>query len=259
MEFVFSPTSRLIVFLALFVMFVLIGSLKSFRAKSNKQRFITNIIISVLNSGLLILLPVTLLQVAELASLEGLGLFNYLSLPAWLTVTLSVIFLDILIYFQHRLSHSIPLLWRIHRFHHSDVAFDTSTGVRFHPIEIVLSLLLKMIFVVLLGAPVVAVFLFELILSSCSLFNHSNFKLPQKVENIVNKILVTPSLHRVHHSVIVNETNSNFGFSVIWWDKIFSSFKSQTINPEQSMKIGLDEFRSSKEQKLWTLFLQPFR
>ena len=166
--------------------------------------------------------------------------------------------MDLLIYGQHVIMHYIPLLWRIHRLHHTDLDFDVTTALRFHPLEIILSMFLKLLFIALLGAPVVAVIVFEIILNISSMFNHSNIQIPLRIDRILRYFIVTPDMHRVHHSVIKVETNSNYGFNIPWWDYIFRTYRPQPIAGHTKMKIGLNEFRGDKVVFLHWLLLQPF-
>ena len=215
----------------------------------------------VFTGTLLVRLLFPLLAVAWAVMLErqGIGLFALLHWPPALEVLLAVCLLDLAIYWQHRLFHWSPLLWRLHRVHHSDTAFDVSTGVRFHPLEVALSMAIKLAVVTLLGAAPLAVLIFELLLSIGALFTHSDFALPARLDRQLRRVLVTPSMHRIHHSVIRVETDSNFGFHLSLWDHWFGSYRAQPQRPEQSMPIGLDEVRGPTAQRLGALLLQPFR
>ncbi len=202
------------------------------------------------------LLPV---GVALYAAEHSLGLFNLINLPLLLAVPLAIIILDLMIYFQHRIFHAVPLFWRLHRMHHTDVEFDVTTGIRFHPIEIILSLLLKIVFVLLLGAPAIAVLIFEMLLSSAALFNHSNIQIPKRIDKMIRWVLVTPDMHRVHHSVYKEETDSNFGFSVPWWDRIFGTYCAQPKDGHREMNIGIETFRAGKDSRIDQMLIQPFK
>lgn len=194
--------------------------------------------------------PLGLTGVALWAAQSSVGLLNLTevaqAVPTWLAVVLSVLLLDMLIYWQHRLFHRVPLLWRLHRVHHTDPDFDVTTGLRFHPFEMVLSFLIKLVAVVLLGAPALAIIIFEIILNACSLFNHGNVALPAPIERQVRKVLITQELHRIHHSVEKEETNSNYGFSVSWWDHLFKSFTAEPKVGSDKIDIGLYEYRQGK-------------
>ncbi|TDP40314.1 sterol desaturase/sphingolipid hydroxylase (fatty acid hydroxylase superfamily) [Idiomarina aquatica] len=207
-----------------------------------------------------LLVPAGVVGAALWAQQQGVGLFNMLQVPAWLAVVASFILLDIAIYWQHRAFHRIPVLWRLHRVHHADPDFDVTTGLRFHPIEIVLSLGIKAAVAVVLGAPVLAIIIFEVVLNACSLFNHGNVALPPKLERAVRKILITQELHRIHHSSVKTETNSNYGFSVSWWDHLFNSYTGQPQAGSDNVDIGLTDYRdASLTTKLWGLLRIPFR
>lgn len=202
--------------------------------------------------------PVAAVGVAMVVSDKGWGLLNILELPDWLAVVLAVLVLDLAIYFQHRLFHAVPWLWRLHRMHHADLEFDATTGLRFHPLEILLSMAIKMSIVLVLGAPAAAVIIFEILLNATSLFNHGNVRLPRKVDQWLRLLLVTPDMHRVHHSVIPRETNSNFGFSVPWWDRLFGTYRAQPEKGHQGMTIGIEVFRSERDLRLDRMLIQPF-
>ncbi|MDE1461394.1 sterol desaturase family protein [Spartinivicinus poritis] len=170
-----------------------------------------------------------------------------------------VIMLDCAIYWQHRLMHKLPILWRFHKIHHADRAFDFSTGVRFHPVEMIISTLFKSLLIVLLGIPVIAVIIFEILLSTSSLFEHANFRLPTRVDLLLRKILVTPSMHRIHHSVVVTETNSNFGFSLSWWDYLFGTYRDKPVTNEAVMPLGLTQYQHSDTSSISWMMIQPFK
>ena len=186
------------------------------------------------------------------------GLFSLLSLHESIQIILSIIILDLVIYWQHVATHHIPLLWRLHRLHHSDPELNTTTAIRFHPLEIVFSILIKALAVIILGIPMSAVILFELILNVAPMFNHANIKIPTKVDRYLRYIIVTPDMHRIHHSSAINETNSNYGFFIPWWDRLFGSYTDQPQRGYQDMHIGLDHFRVSETLWLHRLLAQPF-
>lgn len=206
-----------------------------------------------------LLFPTAAVGVAMLAEAGGWGLFAALRVPAWIAVIASVILLDLVIYLQHVLFHAVPALWRLHRMHHADLEFDTTTGVRFHPIEILLSMLLKLSVVASLGAPPVAVLVFEVLLNASALFNHGNVNLPTGLDRVLRWIVVTPDMHRVHHSIIPRETNSNFGFNLPWWDRLFGTYRAQPAAGHDAMTIGIDQFRDPRELQLDRMLLQPWR
>jgi sterol desaturase/sphingolipid hydroxylase (fatty acid hydroxylase superfamily) len=206
-----------------------------------------------------ILFPTSAVAVALLAEARGWGLFQAWAMPVWLAMPLAVIVLDLAIYLQHVLFHALPTLWRIHRMHHADLDFDITTGGRFHPVEIALSMAIKLAVVAALGAPAAAVLLFEILLNATAMFNHSNVRLPQRVDRVLRWLVVTPDMHRVHHSVVMKETNSNFGFNLSWWDRLFGTYRDQPAAGHDRMSIGVEDFRDPAEQRLDRMLTQPFR
>jgi sterol desaturase/sphingolipid hydroxylase (fatty acid hydroxylase superfamily) len=203
--------------------------------------------------------PLGAVSAAVVAEERGWGVFNNLALPAWLSVALTVVVLDLIIYMQHVMFHAVPLLWRLHMVHHADLDFDATTGVRFHTLEILLSLLIKLAAVVLLGAPALGVLLFEVTLNATSVFNHGNVRLPAWLDRLLRLVVVTPEMHRVHHSVITRETNSNFGFNLPWWDFLFGTYKAQPTDGHERMTIGLEQVRDEKRaDRLHWMLLLPF-
>jgi len=206
-----------------------------------------------------LLFPVAAVGVAAIAAQRGWGLLNITPWPPLLEGLLGFLVLDLAIYAQHVAFHKVPLLWRLHRMHHADLDIDVTTGLRFHPIEIVLSMLLKMAVVVLIGVPALAVVAFEVVLNATSMFNHSNATMPRWLDRIVRLMTVTPDMHRVHHSVLVTETDSNFGFNLPWWDRLFGTYRSEPQAGHQAMTIGLPVFRDPGELRLDRLITQPFR
>jgi sterol desaturase/sphingolipid hydroxylase (fatty acid hydroxylase superfamily) len=207
-----------------------------------------------------LLFPAAAAGVAVFCAANGWGLFNQLAAPLWLTVGLSVIALDFVIWLQHVLVHAVPVLWRLHRVHHADLDYDVTTGGRFHPLEIVLSMLVKFTAIALLGAPVVAVVIFEVLLNASSMFNHGNLRLPVGVDRVLRLFVVTPDMHRVHHSVHPDETNSNYGFNLPWWDRIFGTYRAQPRDGHGGMTIGLHEYRDPRvADRLPGMLMIPFR
>jgi sterol desaturase/sphingolipid hydroxylase (fatty acid hydroxylase superfamily) len=186
-------------------------------------------------------------------------LFHVLNLSTWASVLLAVAALDLAIYLQHVLFHAVPALWRLHRMHHADLEIDVTTGARFHPIEILLSMGIKLGVVAALGAPGVAVLAFELLLNATSMFNHSNVRMSLRIDRLLRWIVVTPDMHRVHHSIVVRETNSNFGFNLPWWDRLFGTYRNQPAAGHEAMTIGIEQFREPGEQRLDRMLTQPFR
>ncbi len=223
-------------------------------------RWTSNLGLTALNTlAVRFLVPLGAIGTAVLAQERGWGLLNNVSVPAWLAVVLSVVALDLFIYLQHVMFHAVPLLWRLHMVHHADLDFDTTTGVRFHTIEILLSMGIKMAAVVLLGAPAVGVVAFEVLLNATSLFNHGNVRFPVRLDRLLRLLVVTPEMHRVHHSVIPSETNSNFGFNLPWWDFLFGTYKAQPADGHEQMTIGLEQFRDEKRaDRLHWMLLLPF-
>jgi sterol desaturase/sphingolipid hydroxylase (fatty acid hydroxylase superfamily) len=203
--------------------------------------------------------PTAAVGVALVAEDRGWGLFHAFDVPYLLAFVASVILLDLVIYLQHVLFHAVPILWRLHRMHHADLEFDVTTGIRFHPIEILLSMILKFGVVVALGAPAAAVLVFEVLLNATSMFNHGNVKLPERVDQWLRWIVVTPEMHRVHHSIVARETNSNFGFNLPWWDRMFGTYRAQPQAGHLGMTIGISQFRDPGELRLDRLLTQPFR
>ncbi|NOH79714.1 sterol desaturase family protein [Vibrio sp. RE86] len=224
-------------------------------------RWVNNLGLIAFNSLCLsLLMPVLAIETAMYAQSQQWGLFNTIvDLPAWLTILLSIVLLDFAIYLQHLVFHRIPWLWRLHRMHHADQDIDVTTGTRFHPIEIILSMWIKIGIICLLGAPALAVFLFEIILNASAMFNHSNARLPLRLDGVMRRLIVTPDMHRVHHSTIAKETHSNFGFFLSIWDKAFGTYIAQPTQGHDKVEIGLPLFRKSDEQRLDKMLTQPFR
>jgi sterol desaturase/sphingolipid hydroxylase (fatty acid hydroxylase superfamily) len=196
---------------------------------------------------------------ALLAQQRGWGLFNSAFLPVWAKCLIALVLLDLAIYLQHRIFHYVPVLWRLHRMHHADLNVDVTTGVRFHPVEILLSLGIKFLVIVPLGAPPLAVLAFEIGLNASSMFNHSNVQLAARIERWLRWIVVTPDMHRVHHSIVRREADSNFGFNFPWWDRLFKTYRAQPEAGHDSMTLGVQEFRDPKEFRLTRMLTQPFR
>jgi sterol desaturase/sphingolipid hydroxylase (fatty acid hydroxylase superfamily) len=223
-------------------------------------RWVSNFAVVVLDSVLArLLLGLGAVGAAAWADARGAGALHAVEWPAAAEVVLAFAALDLLIYWQHRLMHAVPVLWRLHRMHHSDVEFDATTALRFHPVEILLSLLLKMGAVALLGAPLLAVLLFEIALNAGAMFNHANLRLPLALDRALRLVVVTPDMHRVHHSTRRLEHDRNFGFTVPWWDWLFRSYTAQPAAGHEAMPIGLTAFRDDAEQRLGPLLAQPLR
>ncbi|MCL7489134.1 MAG: sterol desaturase family protein [Desulfobulbaceae bacterium] len=205
-----------------------------------------------------LLFPIIGVQVAMAARENGWGLLNILDLPAWLSVLMGILILDLVIYLQHIMFHTVPLLWRLHMMHHADLDIDVTTGLRFHPIEILISMVIKMTVIAALGPTVLTVIIFEIILNGTAMFNHGNLKLPIKLDRYLRLLVVTPDMHRVHHSVTIRETNSNFGFNFPWWDRIFGTYRAQPVLGHEKMTIGLAQFRDPGKNNLFHMLQMPF-
>ena len=280
---------RLSVFLGVFVLMAVLEALLPAREAvlSRKTRWLGNLSMVVMGALVSrILLPVTLVGVSLWAQQKGIGVFNVLldAVPADASssnqllnsgeplnnsstylvhiaiVTLSVLLLDMLIYWQHRLFHTVPMLWRFHKMHHADSHVDTTTGLRFHPVEIAMSLGIKAGAVVILGVPAIAIVIFEVALNGFALFNHANIRLPQKWDDRIGLVLITQRLHRIHHSQAKSESNSNYGFSVSWWDRLFNSFTPRAKQSDETLSIGQQDVPAVKENaSIRALLLQPFK
>ncbi|MEE8381735.1 MAG: sterol desaturase family protein [Thermodesulfobacteriota bacterium] len=254
-------TIRLSFFFSIFILLALWELLNPRRAlgTSKKMRWFNNLVIVLLDTVIVrLLFPLVPMSMALLAQERGWGLFNNLGVPYLLEVTVAVIVLDFVIYLQHVLFHAVPLLWRFHMVHHADLDLDVTSGVRFHPIEIILSMGIKLAAVGSLGLPALAVFIFEILLNGTSMFNHTNVFIPLKLDRIIRLLIVTPDMHRVHHSVILRETDSNYGFTLSWWDRLLGTYRAQPAKGHQWMTIGLSRFLDEKRQTLLWLLALPF-
>lgn len=255
---------RLSLFLGLFILFAVAEALAPRRSRTVQRgrRWLTNLSITVINAVLLrlmaISLPLLAIGAALDASRNGWGLFNHLDWPGWIEVTLSVLILDFAIWAQHLITHKVPILWRLHRVHHADRDMDVTTAIRFHPVEIALSMLLKIGLVYLLGPSALAVLIFEILLNGTSLFNHANLKLPLAVDAVLRRVLVTPDMHRVHHSVLRAEHDSNYGFALSIWDRIMGTYVAQPGDGHEKMTVGLRWQDKRPTQLGWSLWL-PFQ
>jgi sterol desaturase/sphingolipid hydroxylase (fatty acid hydroxylase superfamily) len=257
----FEPAVRLGSFLGIFALMAAWEILAPRRrlAVSKSLRWLSNIGLVVLNTlALRVILPGAAVGMALLANTHGWGLLNSLALPAWVSVVLAVMALDLAIYLQRVMFHAVPALWRLHMVHHADLDFDVTTGARFHTIEIILSMGIKMGVVAALGPPAVAVVLFEILLNATAMFNHGNVRLPVTLDRYLRLLVVTPDMHRVHHSVVPRETNSNFGFNLPWWDRLFGTYRAQPAAGHEGMTIGLSQFRDVQVTRLHWMLLLPF-
>jgi sterol desaturase/sphingolipid hydroxylase (fatty acid hydroxylase superfamily) len=201
--------------------------------------------------------PVVAVGLALVAEARGWGLFHAVDTPGWLAFVVSLLALDLAIYLQHVMFHAVPALWRLHRMHHADLEFDVTTGLRFHPIEILLSAGVKLGVVAALGPPAVAVLVFEVLLNATAMFNHANVRIPHGLDRVLRLLVVTPDMHRVHHSIHPDETNSNFGFNLPWWDRLLGTYRAQPRDGHEAMTIGIEQFRTRRDLRLDRMLIQP--
>lgn len=256
-----EPIIRLSIFVVVFALFAIFEAFFPMRKRtySRANRWPSNIGISALNQVVVrMVVPTTAMALAVHSAETGTGLLSYVVVPTWLEIVIAVLILDLALYLQHIMFHAVPLFWRLHRMHHADIDFDVTTGIRFHPMSIVVSAFIKLGVVMLLGPPVVAVLVFEVLLNATSLFNHSNLRIPAAWDRIIRNLVVTPDMHRVHHSIRSSETNSNFGFNFPWWDKLFGTYKAQPKDGHIKMTVGLDKFREDGQFRLDRMLVQPF-
>lgn len=257
-----EPAIRLGVFFGAFSLMAVWEVLAPRRAQAlpRRSRWPGNISMVFLNTLLLrVIMPVAAIDLALNAENAHWGLFNLLQLPSWLAIVLAVIALDLAIYLQHVMFHAVPLLWRLHRMHHADQGFDVTTGSRFHSLEIILSMLIKLLLIAALGPPAVAVLIFEVLLNALAMFNHANIALPLALDRWLRYGIVTPDMHRVHHSIYPDETNSNFGFNLSLWDRCLGTYRAQPRDGHQGMTIGINAFRTPRDQRLDQMLIQPLR
>lgn len=226
---------------------------------SKVSRWVSNLGIVLIDTlAVRLLLPAAAVGAALFVESHGWGLLNNVLLPPWMKILFGVFGLDLVIYLQHAMFHALPVFWRLHRMHHTDLDFDVTTGVRFHPLEILLSMGIKMGAVILLGASAIAVVLFEVLLNATSMFNHGNVRLPKGIDRVLRFLVVTPEMHRVHHSVVIKEHNSNFGFNFPWWDRFMGTYRAQPMKGHEGMTIGLSQFRDPRRLTLLWLLILPF-
>jgi len=257
----YEPAIRLGFFLGILVIMFLWERIAPRRPLTTSKiaRWSSNLGLVLIDSIVVrLVFPTALAGVALLAQQRGWGLFNSFELSTLLKIIFSVLILDLAIYLQHAMFHSIPLFWRLHMVHHSDMDIDVTTGVRFHPIEILLSMGIKMVVVILMGAPPASVLIFEIILNGTSMFNHGNVRYLRQVDSFLRLIVVTPEMHRVHHSTIRWETNSNLGFSFPWWDRLFGTYRNQPAKGHLEMTIGLDQYKEPQKLTFLWLIALPF-
>ena len=264
-DFVLShePTIRLGFFLGVFALVALweLAAPRRALVVSKARRWASNLGLVVLNTVMLrLLFPLAAVGVAAFCVQNGWGLINHFRVPFAIAVPLAVIAMDFVIWLQHVMVHAVPALWRLHRVHHADLDYDLTTGARFHPIEIILSMLIKFATIVVLGPPVVAVVIFEVLLNATAMFNHGNIRLPAGLDRVLRWIVVTPDMHRVHHSVEDDETNSNFGFNLPWWDRLFGTYRDQPRAGHVGMSIGIHGYDNPREvDRLDGMLLLPFK
>lgn len=252
---------RLGFFIAIFATMIIWELLAPRRTLTTSKtvRWFANLAIISLNAAAVrLLLPLLPVGFALLAQMKGWGLLNSFSTPYWLKVLAGVMVLDLVIYLQHVMFHAVPVLWRLHMMHHADLDFDVTTGLRFHPIEIILSGCIKLAAVAVFGTPAIAVLIFQILLNGTSMFNHGNIRLPINIDRLLRLLIVTPEMHRVHHSVVIKETNSNFGFSFPWWDRLLGTYREQPAAGHQGMTVGLSQFRDPDRLTLPWMLVLPF-
>jgi len=257
-----EPLLRLGAFVAVLIAMAAWELRRPFRAQARGrgERWPHNLGLVVLDSLVVrVLFPAGAVGAALWAEARGVGLFHLADVPAPVAVPLGILVLDLAIWAQHRLFHAVPALWRLHRVHHADTEFDVTTGLRFHPIEILLSMLIKIAVVVALGAPALGVLLFEVLLNAAAMFSHGNVRLPAPVDAALRRVIVTPDMHRVHHSALKEETDSNFGFCLSVWDRLFGTYRAEQAAGQEGFTIGLETFRDPAELRLDRMLTQPFR
>ena len=252
---------RLTIFAGALILFASLESLFPRRKRNlpRSSRWLTNFSITIIGSFAIKLLgPLTAIAAAIWAGNKSIGIFNITEWPLWSEIVLAFILLDFAIYLQHVISHHVPILWRLHKVHHTDRDLDATSAVRFHPVEILLSMIYKCCWILIIGPAALAVLIFEIVLNASAIFNHANLKLPLTLDKILRIFIVTPDMHRVHHSVIERETNSNFGFNLSLWDKVFKTYTAQPQSGHDEMVIGLADYQSDAPAKLWWSLKLPF-
>jgi sterol desaturase/sphingolipid hydroxylase (fatty acid hydroxylase superfamily) len=255
-----EPVVRVAVFLAVLLAMATweVAAPRRRREIPRRVRWSNNLAVVALDTLLVRLaFPMAAVGLALVAEERGWGLLNVVEAPAWLACLVSLLALDLAIYLQHVMFHAVPALWRLHRMHHADLEFDVSTGLRFHPLEILLSMGIKLAVVAALGPPASAVLLFEVLLNATSMFNHSNIHIPRPVDRWLRWVVITPDMHRVHHSIFPSETNSNFGFNLPWWDRLLGTYRDQPKDGHEGMTIGIEQFRTRRDLWLDRMLIQP--
>ena len=257
-----EPTIRLAAFLGVLAAMALweVAAPRRRREIPRVIRWSNNLALVALDTVILRLtFPILGVGLAVMAEERGWGLFNNLELPVGIAFVLSMLLLDLAIYLQHVMFHAVPGLWRLHRMHHADLDFDATTGLRFHPAEIVISMGIKLAVIAALGPPAIAVLLFEVVLNATALFNHANIDLPRPVDRALRLFVVTPDMHRVHHSSDPRETNSNYGFNLPWWDRLLGTYRAEPARGHEGMEIGIEQFRTRRDLWLDRMLIQPLR
>jgi len=254
---------RLGIFTSLLVIMAVLESVFPRRIPGTKRasHCLNNLGLVAINSLLLrLLLPITALNLAALVQEKNWGLLNQTNLSVYTEIIIGFVLLDFLIYWQHRMFHKVPVLWRLHRVHHADQDFDFTTGTRFHPLEIFLSMFVKFAGITVLGAPILSVLIFEIVLNGAAMFNHGNIMITGKIDRFLRLLIVTPDMHRVHHSVLATEYNTNFGFNLPWWDRIFSTYQAQPAAGHREMEIGLNQFKDIRvTNRILGMLVMPFK
>ncbi len=256
-----EPYTRFVIFLVFFSLMALWQKSSRFRPLSVplKERWLSHLGLAFVNLLLFrLLFSGTALWAAYWAARHGLGLFRKVEVPFLFSLIFTVVFLDWMVYYLHRMFHALPVLWRVHRIHHTDPDVEVSTGVRFHPFEVILTMLWKAFFIVLLGAPLSGVFVYEVMVMAANLFNHSNARLPKLLESWVRLLFVTPDMHRVHHSLDPRETNSNFGFIFSFWDRALMTYRVAPEKGQEGVLLGQENLRAPQDQTIANLLKQPF-
>jgi sterol desaturase/sphingolipid hydroxylase (fatty acid hydroxylase superfamily) len=257
-----EPLIRMVLFLAILLAMALweVAAPRRRREIPRLIRWSNNFGVVVIDTLLVrLMFPIVAVGLAVIAQQRGWGLFNVFETPTWIAFIISVLALDLAIYLQHVMFHAVPALWRLHRMHHADLEFDVSTGLRFHPVEILLSMGIKLAVVAALGPPALAVLVFEVLLNASSMFNHSNIRIPVRLDQWLRLFVVTPDMHRVHHSIHPSETNSNFGFNLPWWDRLLGTYRPQPREGHETMIIGIEQFRTRRDLWLDRMLIQPVR
>lgn len=253
---------RLPAFAGVLVIMALVEILAPRRPQEHGRlaRWPANLGMIVISAALIkVIFPVSAVAFALWCEVRGIGLFHLIGLSGWAAALLAVVLLDLAIYTQHVVFHHVPMMWRLHRMHHADLEFDVTTGIRFHPVEMILSMAIKLGVIAALGAPALGVLAFEVLLNATALFSHSNARLPPGLDRVLRLLVVTPDMHRVHHSVVPRETHSNFGFCLPWWDRLFHTYRAQPEAGHDGMRIGLPVFRDPCELRIDRMLVQPWR